>query len=281
VVKGTSVGPDVSQLRVHLPSLSLDGRCVGNTFEIPRFRIPSFCFSDGPAGFRGVEQASAFPAGITVAATWDKALMRARGEALGREWRGKGSHIFLGPALDLIRAPAAGRIWESFGAGAAVCCSLVAGDATNWYNLDPYLTGEAGYETIRGVQSQGVVSRLNPLTEWTWINCTILHSQTACAKHLIGNQQEHYRCSGSSIIDDRTLHEIYWRPFQRAIEADVGCVMCGYNRLNGVHTCSDPNLIGDEGLLRREGGFRGFIVSDWGATHGHGHEIARAGLDVE
>ncbi|KAG6896694.1 hypothetical protein C0992_006632 [Termitomyces sp. T32_za158] len=107
--------------------------------------------------------------------------MLARGKALGEEFRGKGIHVFLGPAMDIMRNPKAGRGWES-----------------GSFGPDPYLNGEGAFETITGVQSVGV---------------------QACAKHLIANNQEHWRYGLSSNVGDRTLAEIYWYPFLRSIEA--------------------------------------------------------------
>ncbi|KAK0199460.1 glycoside hydrolase family 3 protein [Desarmillaria ectypa] len=166
--------------------------------------------------------------------------MRARGVALAEEFRGKGVHVFLGPAMDIMRNPKAGRGWESAGP-------------------DPYLSGEFAYETIVGVQSIGV---------------------QACAKHFIANNQEHWRYNLSADVDDRTLHEIYWWPFMRSIDADVASIMCAYNRLNQTSSCHNEALIGSNGLLR-QGGFQGYAVSDWGATHDSASDNANAGLDME
>ncbi|KAG6816117.1 hypothetical protein H0H87_008539 [Tephrocybe sp. NHM501043] len=184
--------------------------------------------------------------------------MLARGKALGEEFRGKGIQyvliialhntknnsilisVFLGPSMDIMRNPKAGRGWESFGP-------------------DPYLNGEGAFETITGVQSVGV---------------------QACAKHLIANNQEHWRYGLSANVDDRTLHEIYWYPFIRSIEAGVASVMCAYNRFNDTSSCHNAALLGPQGVLRRDG-FRGYIVSDWGATHDSADANANAGLDME
>ncbi|CAE6424546.1 unnamed protein product [Rhizoctonia solani] len=216
-------------------------RCIGNTHAVDRLGIPSFCMNDGPAGIRAVKNVTGFPTGINAASTFSRRLMRARGKAIGEEFRGKGIHIFLGPAMDIMRSPKAGRAWESFGP-------------------DPYLNGEGAYETIMGVQSVGV---------------------TACAKHLIANNQEHYRYTYSSDIDDRTLHEVYWYPFLRAIDADPGAFMCAYNRNNETYSCGDPALLGPNGLLRKESNFKGLVMSDWGATHDTAATYANAGLDME
>ena len=122
----------------------------------------------------------------------------------------------------------------------------------------------------------------------------------ACAKHYLGNNQEHWRYGYTSNIDDRTIHEMYHYPFLRAIEADVSSVMCAYNRLNGTSSCHNAELIGSNGLLRKDG-FKGdhsyilpdsrretdevknsgFVVSDWGATHDSATDNANAGLDME
>ncbi|CAE6386266.1 unnamed protein product [Rhizoctonia solani] len=216
-------------------------RCIGDTHAVERLGIPSFCMNDGPAGVRAVKNVTGFPTGINAASTFSRRLMRARGKAIGEEFRGKGIHIFLGPAIDIMRSPKAGRAWESFGP-------------------DPYLNGEGAYETITGVQSVGV---------------------TACAKHLIANNQEHYRYTYSSDIDDRTLHEVYWYPFLRAIDADPGAFMCAYNRNNGSYSCGDSALLGPNGLLRKESNFKGMVMSDWGATHDSAATYANAGLDME
>ena len=174
------------------------GPCVGQTGSAERFGIPRLCLQDGPLGVRNTDHATAFPAGITVAATFDKELMYERGVAIGEEFRGKGVNIHLGPSVGpLGRKPRGGRNWEGFGA-------------------DPSLQGIAAYETIRGVQSQGVI---------------------ATVKHLVGNEQEMFRMTSvvgraySANIDDRTLHELYLWPFAESVRAGVGAVMTAYNEV--------------------------------------------------
>lgn len=190
---------------------------------------------------RAVDLVSGFPPGITAAATFNRDLIQQRGVAIGEEFRTKGAHVFLGPAMDVMRAPEAGRLWESFGA-------------------DAYLTGEAAYATIVGVQSAGV---------------------QAVAKHAIANSQEAYRYVENSVVDERTLMEKYFYPFQRAIDANVAGVMCSYNRVNGSYACVNPSVIGGGGILKGYGGHKGYVVSDWGATHGDAADLANAGLDIE
>ena len=126
--------------------------------------------------------------------------------------------------------------------------------------LPACLTGEAIYATITGVQSTGV---------------------QACAKHFIGDQQEFFRYSESSDIDQRTLQEKCLYPFQRAVEASVTFLICSYNRINGTYACENPALIGKTGLLKAQLGFGGYVMSDWGATHGFAPSTSASGLDVE
>ncbi|KAF4583646.1 hypothetical protein EYR38_002401 [Pleurotus pulmonarius] len=217
-----------------------NSRCVGDTHPVDRLGIPAICFQDGPAGLRLVKGVTGFPSGINTASTFSRRLMRARGVALGEESRGKGVNVFLGPVMDIMRNPKAGRGWESFGP-------------------DPFLTGEGAYETIVGVQSTGV---------------------QACAKHFVGNNQEHWRYGVTANFDERTMREVYGWPFLRSIEADVSSVMCAYNRVNGTSSCGNSDLLGANGFLR-ENGFKGFVVSDWGATHDTAKDVANAGLDME
>ena len=157
-----------------------------------------------------------------VAGTWDKALFKARGIAMGSEFRGKGVNVALGPVMGpLGRQQAAGRNWEGFGS-------------------DPYLQGIAAAETIKGIQSAGVV---------------------ATAKHFIANEQEHFRQGVnalSSNVDDRTLHEVYLWPFQNSVKAGVGAVMCAYNKINNSAACQNSWL--QNGILKDELGFQGFIM---------------------
>ncbi|KAL1952087.1 hypothetical protein VTO73DRAFT_1236 [Trametes versicolor] len=142
----------------------IGGPCIGSTAKVSA--IPGWaglCLQDSPVGVRFVSGNSVFPAEINAAATFNRTLIRARGAAMGAEFRGKGINVALGPMMNLMRAPAAGRNWE--GAGG-----------------DPFLTGEVAFEMIQGIQSQGV---------------------QACAKHLINNEQEHFRMTSSSNVDDK------------------------------------------------------------------------------
>ncbi|KAH9846046.1 beta-glucosidase [Lenzites betulinus] len=215
------------------------GACVGNTPAISS--LPGFgglCLQDSPVGVRYADKVSAFPPEINVAATFNRTLMRQRGAAMGAEFKGKGVHVALGPMMNLMRAPAAGRNWEGGGG-------------------DPFLSGELAFETITGIQSSGV---------------------QACAKHYINNEQEHFRDSSSSIVDDRTEHELYSYPFLRSVQANVASVMCSYsNTVNGTFSCENDKTL--NGLLKGEFGFQGYVMSDWWATHS-GAPAVNAGLDM-
>lgn len=177
------------------------GPCVGQTGSALRFGIPNLCLQDSPLGIRNTDHNTAFPAGITVGATFNKDLTYARGVALGEEARGKGINVLLGPVVGpLGRKPKGGRIWEGFGA-------------------DPTLQAIGGAQTIKGMQSTGTIAAL---------------------KHFIGNEQEMYRMSTvvskgySSNIDDRTLHELYLWPFAEGVRAGVGSLMTAYNDVRNL-----------------------------------------------
>ncbi|KAF7342570.1 Glycoside hydrolase family 3 protein [Mycena sanguinolenta] len=204
------------------------GPCLGNTGEIPRVGWKGLCLQDSPLGVRLADFVT-----------------------MGKEHRGKGVNVALGPMTNLARQPAAGRNWEGFGA-------------------DPFLAGAATAATIEGYQSVGVI---------------------ATVKHYIANEQEHYRGGSSaaqiasSNIDDRTMHELYLWPFAEAVKAGVGSVMAAYNKINQTQACQNSKLI--NGLLKQELGFQGaldlsalrFIMSDWAAMV-NGVEPALAGLDM-
>ncbi|KAI8149937.1 glycoside hydrolase superfamily [Fennellomyces sp. T-0311] len=213
------------------------GPCTGTTYSITNPDFPALCLADGPLGVRGTPFASAFPAGITIAASWDKEALLERGQDMGAEFRAKGAHVQLGPGMNIARVAKSGRNWEGFGE-------------------DPYLSGVAAAKTITGIQSQGVI---------------------AAAKHFIGNEQEGNRMLIDVTIDDRTLHEVYLWPFARSVEAGVGTIMCSYNKLNGTYACENDHVL--NGVLKDELNFRGFVHSDWIATHST-VKAANNGLDM-
>jgi beta-glucosidase len=213
----------------------IDGRYVGNVAATAG--LPALTLQDGPAGVARFGGVTAFPAPITLAASWNRDLVQRWGAAMAAEERGKGAMVQLGPMMNMVRSPAAGRNFESFGE-------------------DPFLTAELVTADVLGMQSQKVV---------------------ATAKHFIANEQETNRGSGDSQLDERTLHEIYYPPFEAAVNAGVGAVMCSYNRVGGTYACENPATLGD---LKSGMGFTGWVMSDWGATHST-VASANAGLDME
>lgn len=220
------------------------GQCVGNSGAVPRLDVPPLCFADAPDGIRGQEFVSAFPAGIHVAATFDRGLMYRYGHALGAEYRGKGINIALGPvAGPLGRVARGGRNWEGLSA-------------------DPYLAGAGMGAITRGIQDTGVI---------------------ATPKHWLLNEQEFRRRESelgeavSSNVDDRTIHEVYAFPFANAFREGAASAMCSYQRANNSYGCQNSKLL--NGILKTEFGFEGFVVSDWGAHHS-GVASANAGLDM-
>ncbi|KAL3457009.1 putative beta-glucosidase G [Aspergillus heterothallicus] len=253
----------ISQAQDFVAQLTLDekadmvtgqpGPCVGNIVAIPRLNFTGLCLQDGPLAIRVADYASVFPAGVTVASTWDRDVLYERGYAMGEEFKAKGAHVILGPvAGPLGRSAYSGRNWEGFAA-------------------DPYLTGVAMEQTIRGHQDAGV---------------------QACAKHFIGNEQETQRNptfdpngtltdviqeAVSANIDDRTIHELYLWPFANAARAKVASFMCSYQRLNGSYACENSKVL--NGLLKEELGFQGYVMSDWGGTHS-GMASIEGGLDM-
>ncbi|KAI0015094.1 glycoside hydrolase family 3 protein [Xylariomycetidae sp. FL0641] len=222
------------------------GLAVGNTGPATEVGFPSLALQDGPLGIRFADNITAFPAGVTVGATWNRELMYSWGNAHAIEARKKGINAILGPCIGpLGRMPAGGRNWEGFGA-------------------DPYLQGIAAAQSIRGIQDEGVMATI---------------------KHMVANEQEHFRQQWewglanaiSSNVDDRTMHELYMWPFTDSVKAGVVSVMCSYNMINNSFACGNSKLL--NGILRDEMGFQGFVMSDWLAQRG-GVSTALAGLDM-
>ena len=223
------------------------GACVGVVTPVPRLNFGGLCFQDSPSGAGDhIQFSTAFVAGIQVAATWDRDLFYQRAAAIGQEFKGKGIHFALGPMMNIDRNALHGRNWEGFGA-------------------DPYLSGQNSYYYVQGVQDQGVV---------------------ATAKHYICNEQESNRTYHPAIgpsqgysanLDDKTMHEIYLWPFSDSVAAGAGSVMCSYNQVNGTQACQNDKTL--NGLLKGELGFRGNVMSDWGATK-TGIPSVLGGLDI-
>ena len=205
----------------------------------PRLCVPDLVLNDSTAGIGFQQQrTTAFPQGITQASTWDRELIARFGGVLADEAMRKGVNVILGPGMNMARNPLYGRGFE------------YAGE-------DPYLAGQLSAQVIEGIQDRPVL---------------------ATAKHFLLNEQEIDRNTNSSEADERTIREIYLPPFEDAVNAGVAAVMCGYNRVDSVHSCKNPELLQDR--LKGDLGFDGFVMSDWGAAHTTVPE-ALAGMDME
>ena len=170
---------------------------------LPGLGVPSLRMADGPMGVRNFGPATAMPAGINLAATWDPALAERVGVQIGRDARAKGVNFLLGPGLNIYRSPLNGRNFE-------------------YYGEDPFLASRIAVGYIDGVQSQGV---------------------SATAKHFVANNSEFDRHNIDEIIDERALREIYLPAFEAAVkDAHVGAVMDSYNLVNGLHMTQNPLL---------------------------------------
>ena len=162
------------------------------------------------------------PCGTALGATWNTKLIEQAGELLAKECSAKGAQVWLGPTVNICRSPLNGRGFECF-------------------SEDPYLTGMLAAAIIRGVQSRGTM---------------------AAIKHFVANDQETEKTTIDVQMCERTLREIYLRPFQIALrDSQPGVLMASYNKVNGTHTSESKLLLGQ--ILRQEWGFRGLIISDW------------------
>jgi len=207
--------------------------------SVPEIGMRPLRMSDGPLGVRSWGTSTAYAAGIGLAASWDSELAHRVGVMLGQDARARGVNFLLGPGVNMYRSPLNGRNFEYFGE-------------------DPYLAGQIAVGYIQGVQSQGVV---------------------ATVKHYAANNSEYDRHRINTVIDERTLREIYLPAFEAAVkQGQVGAVMDSYNRINGEYATQNAFL--NNRILRQEWGFQGILMSDWGATY-DGVAAANGGLDLE
>ncbi|WEV74069.1 glycoside hydrolase family 3 C-terminal domain-containing protein [Bifidobacterium sp. ESL0798] len=202
-----------------------------------RAGIPSFAMSDGPNGVRcqlgvgdhlgiGVSKpATCFPTAGTVANSWDPALAEVLGKALGREAHDLGVNVLLGPGLNIKRNPLCGRNFE-------------------YYSEDPQVAGRMAAGLVKGIQSNGVA---------------------ACPKHFAVNSQELRRQASNSVVDERTLRELYLTGFEIMVrQARPWAIMTSYNQVNGTYSHENKHLLTE--ILRQEWGFDGAVISDWGGS---------------
>ena len=206
-------------------------------------KLSSVRFSDGPHGLNMIDEngnrkkATIMPSLVVLANTWNLQLARLQGETIADECIENGTDVLLAPGVNIKRTPLNGRNFE-------------------YFSEDPYLSGVMGREYINGVQSRGV---------------------GACLKHYCANNLEFERYYQSSEVDERTLREIYLKPFEIALEAQPWTVMCSYNLVNGVYVSENQWLLTD--ILRDGFGFSGTVVSDWGAVHSP-YRSVMAGVDL-
>ena len=228
--------------------------CSGANFwqtkKYEQYGIPSLFMCDGPHGLRKQEDvadmlgvnksrpATCFPAEVTTAGSWDPELLTEIGAAIGEEAKEQGVGLVLGPGANLKRNPLCGRNFE-------------------YFSEDPYLAGKLAAGFIRGAEAQGVGTSL---------------------KHFAANSQELSRFTSDSVMDGRTLRELYLTAFEIAVkEGKPSTVMCAYPKLNGTHCSDHKELLTD--ILRSEWGFDGMVVTDWGAMNDR-IEGFRAGCDL-
>ncbi len=218
---------------------------------VPRLGIPELWHSDGPHGIRPEvlwdewnqagwtnDSCTAFPALVNLAATWDCELSRLYGECIGAEARYREKDILLGPGINMGRTPLNGRTFEYMGE-------------------DPYLASRLVVPYVQGVQSNGVA---------------------ACVKHFAVNNQETNRTATNSVVDDRTLYEIYLPAFKAAVDGGAWAIMGSYNLYNGQFNCHNKKLLCD--ILKDEWGFDGVVISDWGGCRDDDEAVTN-GLDIE
>lgn len=231
----------ISQMTLEEKCALLQGASAFGSFAIPSLGVPELQFSDGPHGMRhqdpetanhlgigGSLPATCFPTAATVAQSWDPGLGERLGAALGEEAACQGVGCVLGPGLNIKRSPLTGRNFE-------------------YFSEDPVLAGKMAAAYVRGIQSQGVA---------------------ACPKHFAVNSQETRRQASDSVLDERTLRELYLTGFETVVrESDPWSIMTSYNLVNGTYANESKHLLQE--ILRDEWGFGGAVVTDWGGSNDH------------
>ena len=241
----------VARLTLEEKCSLLSGAGTFKTRSLPRRGVPELWLSDGPHGLRkqagaadhlGLNPslpATCFPTACTVANSWNPALGQRIGRALGEEAVAQGVGVLLGPGLNIKRNPLCGRNFE-------------------YFSEDPYLSGRMACAYVRGIQDKGIA---------------------ACPKHFAANSQELRRMASDSIVDERTLREIYLRAFEIVVrQGTPRSIMSSYNRVNGTYANESEWLLHD--VLRGEWGFGGAVVTDWGGSNDHVAGV-RAGSTLE
>ena len=230
----------IAKLNLEQKCALLSGAGTFTTRGCPKAGVPSITLSDGPNGVRkqagaadhlGLNPsvpATCFPTAATVACSWDPALGEEIGRAMGEEAAAQEVAVLLGPGLNTKRSPLCGRNFE-------------------YFSEDPYLSGKMAAAYVRGIQSEGIA---------------------ACPKHFAVNSQELRRMASDSVLDERTLRELYLTGFEIVVkEAAPKTIMSSYNLVNGTYANENAHLLQD--ILRRDWGFLGAVVTDWGGSNDH------------
>ena len=230
----------ITKLNLEQKCALLSGDTVFTTRGYKNAGVPSITLSDGPNGVRkqagaadhlGLNPsvpATCFPTAATVACSWDPALGEEIGRAMGEEAAAQEVAVLLGPGLNTKRSPLCGRNFE-------------------YFSEDPYLSGKMAAAYVRGIQTEGI---------------------SACPKHFAVNSQELRRMASDSVVDERTLRELYLTGFEIVVkEAHPKALMSSYNLINGIYANENAHLLQD--ILREEWGFDGAVVTDWGGSNDH------------
>jgi beta-glucosidase len=237
---------------------------TGNIAPNSRLGIPQIKMNDGPQGFRDNKHpgtSTSWPSAMTVAASWDEELLMEYGVAMGKEFAGKGANVQLGPGVCLARIPQNGRNFE-----------YISGE-------DPFLGYTLVQPVVRGIQSQGVIANAKHYAlnnQETNRSDRLPAQQCPSRPYCASSDSFLLRTTVSDDADERTRFEMYYPPFAGAIEAGVGSFMCSYNKIYGTWACENNSTLNRD--LKQVMNFKGFVMSDWGATHSTSIE---AGLDVE
>ena len=237
-VNDKKINEIISQMTLEEKVEMLHSKTNMSSEGVPRLGIQDIKYTDGPFGIREengdgfrplgwtLDSATYFPTGSALAATWSKEMAYKNGWAMGKEGRLRGKDIILGPAINIQRLPVGGRTYE-------------------YLSEDPVLAARLSVEYTKGSQDAGTA---------------------VCLKHYALNNQETDRGSVNVIADERTMREIYLKPFEAAVkEGGAMCVMPAYNKVNGYYCSENAHLLNE--ILREEWGFKGMTVSDWGGTH--------------
>ncbi len=238
----------ISKMTLEEKASLMSGANFWNTKAVVRLGIPGMMLTDGPHGLRkqggkadhlGLNKsvpATCYPSAAGLANTWDEALIGKMGAHLGLEAASEGVSVLLGPGVNIKRSPLCGRNFE-------------------YFSEDPYLSGKMAAALIRGIQSNGI---------------------SACVKHYAANSQELRRMTNDSVMDERTLREIYLPAFEMAVkEGGVRCLMTSYNKVNGTYAHENNHLLRE--ILYGEWGYEGVVVSDWGGNNDRVESVKAGG----